>query len=99
MLFRHGDVLVQRVRSLPKNLRKRPGLILAHGEATGHSHRIKERAAACLYSGSEGVFLEVTAAKATLVHQEHKPIELSQGVYRVWRQREYFPGFTRMVGD
>lgn len=99
MLVRHGDVLVQRAKSLPKSARKRPGLILAHGEATGHSHRIKERGAACLYSSSSGLFLVVSADKATLVHDEHKPIELPKGVYRVWRQREYFPGFIRIVGD
>ena len=99
MLVRHGDVLVQRVESLPKGCMKRPGLILAHGEATGHSHRIKERGAGCLYGGHDGIYLDVTAEKATLVHQEHKPIELPKGVYRVWRQREYFPGFIRYVGD
>ena len=99
MLVRHGDVLVQRVKSLPKGLNKRSGLVLAHGEATGHSHRIKERSAGYLASGPSGLFLVVTAAKATLIHQEHKPIELPKGVYRVWRQREYFPGFIRYVGD
>ncbi len=29
--------------------------------------------AACLYSSSSGLFLVVTADKATLVHDEHKP--------------------------
>ncbi len=45
MLVRHGDVLVQSVKSLPKGSMKRPGLIFGSCEATGHSHRIKERAA------------------------------------------------------
>lgn len=28
---------------------------------------------------------------ATLVHDEHGPIALDPGVYRVWKQREYVP--------
>lgn len=99
MLYRHGDVLVQRVKSLPQKAVKRQGLILAYGEATGHSHYIKESRAAKLYTDFREMYLVVSAAKATLVHEEHKPIELPQGVYRVWRQREYFPGFIRYVGD
>lgn len=43
MLFRHGDVLAERVESLPEKRRRCKHLILAHGEVTGHSHRIKER--------------------------------------------------------
>ena len=26
-----------------------------------------------------------------IVHEEHKPIPLDPGVYRVWQQREYIP--------
>ena len=40
--------------------------------------------------GSE-LFLEVKEPIATLVHEEHRAIELPSGLYRVWRQREYRP--------
>ncbi|MFD0592628.1 hypothetical protein ACFQZ4_08715 [Catellatospora coxensis] len=34
-----------------------------------------------------------------LVHEEHGPIALAAGAYRVVRQREYFPGAIRPVAD
>jgi hypothetical protein len=33
------------------------------------------------------------------VHEEHRPIELPIGVYRVWQQREYTPTAIRTVLD
>ena len=41
-LYRHGDVLIAEVGSIPKGAVKRPHLVLAEGEMTGHSHRIAE---------------------------------------------------------
>src|SRR6188474_1372303 len=98
-LYRHGDLLVQAVESLPSDARKLHHLVLAQGELTGHSHRIAERDAAVLFESPQGLFLNVTADKATMVHQEHGPIELSRGLYQVWRQREYTPAEIRTVRD
>lgn len=36
---------------------------------------------------------------ATLVHEEHRAIEIPQGFYRVWRQREYRPDAYVEVED
>jgi hypothetical protein len=47
----------------------------------------------------EGLYLRVLAERATVVHQEHGPIVLPQGAYRVWRQREYTPQGIRRVVD
>lgn len=91
-LYRHGDVLVARVGSIPKRAERVAGLTLARGEATGHSHRIAEDdgRAQLLRHGGE-LFLKIEERSATLVHDEHGPIALEPGMYRVWKQREYVP--------
>ncbi|MGI4869701.1 MAG: hypothetical protein ACRYFX_00830 [Janthinobacterium lividum] len=98
-LYRHGDVLVSAVAALPAGATARPGLVLAHGEHTGHTHRIREAGAASLYVHGRELYLLVSAPTATLVHEEHRPIELPAGVYRVWQQREYTPTAIRTVLD
>jgi hypothetical protein len=98
-LYRHGDLLLEKTKSIPKDARPLNHLVLAEGELTGHSHRIAERAAAQLFRSLESLYLLVTAEKATLVHQEHGPIELAPGAYKVWRQREYSPRDIRTVQD
>jgi hypothetical protein len=92
MLYRHGDVLIARIQTLPRNAQSRTGTILAWGEVTGHSHRIQEAGAARLWGAGDLSFLEVTAPTATLIHEEHRAITLPRGLYRFWMQREYSPG-------
>jgi hypothetical protein len=96
--YRHGDVLIEEVKSLPAIREKLPHTILAHGEVTGHCHRIKEPGAE-LFSTPEGLFLQVRATPVSVVHEEHRPITLAPGIYRVWRQREYSPEEIRIVRD
>lgn len=90
LLFRHGDVLVGAVETVPADAKEAAGLVLAYGELTGHAHQIAERdgRAKLLRTASE-TFLAVDPPGATLVHEEHAPIALPPGMYRVWRQREY----------
>jgi hypothetical protein len=99
MLWRHGDVLIAAVRSMPSGARPRPGSVLVHGELTGHSHRLADPQGARLWEGGGSLWLEVTAPAATIVHQEHRPLTLPRGLYRVWTQREYAPGQVRRVVD
>ena len=97
--YRHGDVLIERASALPQVREKLPHTILAHGEVTGHCHRIQESHAADLYSTSEGLFLHVREPQVTVIHEEHATITLTSGYYRVWRQREYSPQEIRVVRD
>ncbi|WP_223280189.1 hypothetical protein [Nostoc sp. PA-18-2419] len=99
MLYRHGDVLLRRIASLPINAQKGVGATLAHGELTGHSHRIQQSDAIQLWVNGSELYLEVKQPTATLVHEEHRAIELPQGLYRVWRQREYRPDAYVEVAD
>lgn len=98
-LYRHGDVLLAAVPALPAGATPLLGLVLAHSEVTGHAHRIREAGAAQLFALGTFTYLRVMAPKATLVHEEHRPIELPAGVYRVWQQREYTPTAIRTVLD
>lgn len=98
-LYRHGDLLIENADCVPRDARRLQHLVLAEGELTGHAHRIAEKDSAELHQATLGLFLRVTADRATLVHQEHGPISLTRGVYRVWRQREYSPAEIRVVRD
>lgn len=91
VLYRHGDVLIRQIVSLPKGAQKRAGATLAQGEVTGHSHRIQPPHAVQLWVQGNDLFLEVKEPLATLAHEEHRAIELPYGLYRIWRQREYRP--------
>lgn len=99
MLWRHGDVLVATAQSIPAGAIFQTHTVLAKGEITGHSHRVAEREAAELWQLGGQLFLNVVAEQATLVHEEHKPITLPRGIYRVWMQREYTPTEIRRVYD
>ena len=99
-MWRQGDVLIQRVDEVPEFCVRKDDLILARGEATGHSHRVADLESAELYMGRDGdLFLSVTADSATIVHDEHGPITLERGTYRVWKQREYTPEKPRSIED
>jgi hypothetical protein len=97
--YRHGDVLIEEVPTLPEVREKLSHTILAHGEVTGHCHRIKESSQADLYATPSGFYLHVLQTTVTVVHEEHAPITLAPGIYRVWRQREYSPEEIRIVRD
>lgn len=97
--FRHGDVIIQQVEKLPEAPEPLPHLILAHGELTGHAHRVTPAAGGKLFRSAQGVFLEINAEGLKVVHEEHASIALPPGIYRVWRQREYSPEEIRIVRD
>jgi hypothetical protein len=98
-MWRQGDIYIMAAPAVPDGARPLPHCVLAEGEATGHSHRVAEPGAARLFAGGSALFLEVLADIATVVHDEHGPVPLARGTYRVWRQREYSPEAIRVVRD
>ena len=103
-LYAQGDILLEPVPDVarPSRRRHRPGqqrIVLAHGEVTGHMHRIEQGAvmfrddalARDLPAELYIRHLQVTAPSADLVHEEHDTIVLPRGTYRVRRQREFDP--------
>jgi hypothetical protein len=97
-LVRQGDVFIIPVAKLPENLTgTRP--VLAEGEVTGHAHRVADPTTAQVFKGMSGLFLEVTADSATVIHDEHAPVTLPKGSYEIRIQREYHPKEIRRVVD
>lgn len=101
-MYRQGDVLIESIASIPEvasPAKPECGLIiLAHGEVTGHHHSLDADAADWWKTGDEQ-YIEVKKGGATVTHQEHGPITLPPGKYRVRRQREYSPEAIRNVAD
>jgi len=96
MLFRHGNVLIQQVSELPNHARLVAKPVLAYGETTGHSHRIEDPHKVALWDAAAGLFLQVFEP-TFVVHEEHQPIALPVGIYKVWQQREYMPPNQRWI--
>lgn len=100
-IYRQGDVLLVRVPRVPKAATPQGAasrIVLAEGEVTGHAHTIDGRKAQV--SLDEGGVMYVTIEELTEVrHQEHAPVTLEPGAYRVMRQREYAPDEIRNVAD
>lgn len=98
-MWRHGDILVAAADAIPEGATALPTRVLALGEVTGHSHRIEDPRTADVFEWRGVRYIRVNAPSARLVHEEHGPIVLPQGVYRTWHQREYTPGAIRRVID
>ncbi len=98
-MWRHGDVLIASTTSIPAAASMRPGMVLAYGEITGHSHRVHDPHSAEVWEHGGVLFLKVVADSATIIHEEHQPITLPRGLYRVWMQREYTPQAIRRIAD
>lgn len=102
-IYRQGDVLIERVanrRDVGDIVAREQGrIVLAHGEATGHAHAIDD-VDATLYEAPTTKARHLRVVRPTaLLHEEHSPIELPPGLYRVRRQREYHPDELRTVAD
>jgi len=105
-MYRQGDVLIAPVgatdvpqcAAVPRDRRGR--MVLARGEATGHAHVVAGPGLQLLadVDDPERMFLDIPAY-GRVSHEEHGPIPLPAGHYRVIRQREYVPGSFRPVAD
>jgi len=111
-MFAQGDLLIERVADVDPSgtilsADAAGAVVLAEGELTGHRHCIYDRVTmfrddalareipAGLYLGH----LKVAGGSATVVHQEHAPLTLLEGTYRVRRQRELEPKDAVLVAD
>jgi hypothetical protein len=98
--YRQGDVLLVRIESLPREATKEQheeSVVLAYGEVTGHAHRLSASTVS-MYAWKGDKLIEVTKPTA-LTHEEHSPLEIEPGFYKVVRQREYTPERIRNVCD
>ena len=111
-LYAQGDLLIERVADTPPTgsvvgPAADGAVVLAEGETTGHRHVIWDRVTMFRDDGLArdipgGLYVghvRVDGAPALLQHEEHAPIELPRGTYRVRRQRELEPKDARIVVD
>ena len=99
-MCRQGDLLFKAVKVIPKGGKKRVSGYILEGEVTGHIHRVAELEAAEVLEVGEELFLSVTAdGGVSIVHEDHKTLELPPGNYEIVRQREYSPEEIRNVVD
>jgi hypothetical protein len=111
-LWAQGDILIERVDDARVSGRLVQSVtggsaIIAAGEATGHHHRIsgsvtlyRDDALAhdippALYVGH----IQVNGPSARLEHEEHAPIALLRGTYRLRRQRQLDPSDIGLHGQ
>lgn len=94
--IRQGDVILLPTQQMQG--KKLQHLTLAEGEVTAHKHRISDGKAE-LYEQDGTLYLRVFSDTATLTHEEHKSIQIPQGMWMVRIQREYEPQGWRYVAD
>lgn len=104
--YRQGDVILEIVDKIPDGPRRyippeNGRIVLAHGEATGHSHAV-------LVPDGEAELVElidtierylVVHREVPFVHEEHAQFDLEPRIYEVRIQREYMPDAIRPVSD
>lgn len=107
-IFRQGDVLLVPCEDIPPGASEETPedgrVVLAHGEVTGHAH-VMRADRVCYFrddgTGSGGAYLRVGGKEpVALTHEEHYPLAIPPGNYRVVQQREYQPrALPRFVRD
>ena len=98
---RQGDVLITETKNKPAGELQSDGqpIILAHGEVTGHCHKVSDTNAANWWKGDGEQYVRALVG-TSVVHQEHGLIPLEKRkIYKVRRQSQYAPEEIRSVAD
>jgi hypothetical protein len=95
-LFRQGDILFQKIDQYTyEKYEECKDKIVARGEQTGHHHSFSNNAQVLLlknYNSIEPEILQVMEdGGAILTHQEHLPLKIPKGTYKIRREVEYNP--------
>jgi len=105
--YRHGDMAIIGISSLPKNLKSSKSKILLQNGSGGHSHSFDN---GIFYpdpkeyeeNGLKIIQLGFLKAKNTkLFHEEHSPKggKIENGIYQIRRQYESIHGIQKPVID
>jgi hypothetical protein len=110
--YRHGDVHLVRVDSIPEGGKLETTDQVATGEVTGHAHRLLFRhdpdrgvgateRTAQIITGLDGKRYLKVDAPTDLVHEEHHARTIPPGNYevRLTRETDHMTGLIRRVAD
>ncbi len=104
VFYQQGDVLLFRTDDIPSNAKPRDNGVVAYGEVTGHSHKMKGKAKVLVSKKkgkkSEEIFVKVDKA-SNIEHEEHNSLKIPKGNYKVKivRERNHFTAATSAVRD
>jgi hypothetical protein len=91
MQKQQGDVNIESCDSIPKDAKPLPlenGLyVIARGETTGHKHAL-EADGVEVYE-KDGLMYVKVSREVQLKHEEHKPVTIPRGTFKMWGVREY----------
>jgi hypothetical protein len=100
---RQGDVLLIRRSRAPRGLapvaRENGGVVLAHGEVTGHAHQLRGPQVAMFRDDGGNAYVRVTGKPDQLVHEEHTAHTITPGDFELAVQVEHEPADIRIVAD
>jgi len=92
--WRQGDIFFVKLDEEPKlvGATTLKNGVIARGETTGHMHRVSPTslaAGAALVLLGRAMYLRSPETGATVVHEEHGPIQLPAGTFAVVNQQEF----------
>ena len=91
---RQGDVFIERIgavstEGLVEVPREDGGVVLAHGEVTGHKHQFRDPGICQLRNESTGERILMLDVPGLLLHEEHTQIHIDSGHYSTVIQCEW----------
>jgi hypothetical protein len=86
--YTHGDVLIAKINSLPKDLKQLNTNVIQEGEHTGHAHRITSGNFK-LFRANDGTMFLDAGTPLSLSHEEHNTGIIESGFYRIGITKEY----------
>ena len=103
MLKQQGDVLFEKVEKVEGRVIKHDG-ILAKGEVTGHCHKIDIKdiqTNLVEFIDKDGILYVKAKGNVIVKHEEHKPITLTPGIWKVSKvkEKDHLLNETREVRD
>lgn len=89
--FRQGDICFEELDEIPEGLVYKGTEVKIRGEQEGHIHQLGGVQVLIPPEQEEQVpvFVVVSASTAVMVHEEHEPLTLPKGVFRVTQFQEY----------
>ncbi len=85
--YQQGDVTIRPVDAIPEDAKDAGTRVLAEGEATGHKHLATAEDVRLFLD--EGILYMRAPRGTTIVHEEHRTLEIPPGDYQIGIVREY----------